>query len=79
MFDHAGECRDDLISMRKQEMRKLKLCPFCGGYAKAEKNDLTLGKEKIYQRWVQCGICASSTGFYGSTKEVARAWNRRMK
>ena len=57
----------------------LEKCPFCGSrQVRFQTNDIQIGKNMYHQRWVECGYCAASTGFFFTTNEARKAWNQRF-
>ena len=53
--------------------KKLKLCPFCGGKARAHR----FGDHALWT--VYCSRCGVERGDYLNERSAITAWNRRVK
>ena len=50
-------------------------CPFCGNSGALDTLNYTSGKPVMFR--VQCQVCKSSTGWYGTEEEAWKAWDMR--
>lgn len=71
--------KDFLLDFKsKNNRKKLKECPFCGGEAKVEYFK-GINNGRIVAAEVMCTKCRASSGTYRTKEESIEAWNRRVE
>lgn len=72
----------------QEPKQELKSCPFCGGIAQVQKNEIDEGRYNHHEFWLECGTCLIRTsGEHGPrfvdepTEKILKilyeTWNRR--